>query len=131
VRIVADTNVVVSSLWGGPPRRILKACRSGRIKLLLSPAILTEYFSVLSRFAVPVEDMDLLEALFADPKRAEILSPAVRVRAIPEDPADDMFLECALAGAADFVVSGDKHLLRLEAFRGIPILTPRMLLNRL
>jgi uncharacterized protein len=131
VRIVLDTNVLVSSLWGGPPKEILKACESGRIKLLLSREILDEYISVLSRFEIEDEDIDLLEALFAHPKRTEVVSPTFRVRIIVDDPADNMFLECVATGQADFIVSSDKHLVRLKMFQGIPILTPRRFLDRL
>lgn len=131
MRIVLDTNVVVSSLWGGPPKKIMEACRSGRVKLLLSRPILDEYFAVLSRFDLQDEDADLLEALFADRKRTEMLSPGVQVRAVAADPSDNKFLECAVEGRADYLVSGDKHLLGLETFRGIPILTPRAFLNHI
>lgn len=131
MRIVLDTNVVVSSLWGGVPKSIMDACRKGRVKLLLSRPILEEYFTVLSRFDVQDDDMDLFEALFTDPRRTEMISPAVAIRATREDPSDDKFLECALAAGADFIVSGDKHLLELGSFRGIPIATPRRFLREI
>ena len=131
MRIVLDTNVLVSSLWGGPPKKIMESCRSGLITLLASPSILEEYFSVLSRFEIPDEDMDLSEALFADPKRVEIYSPNTPVHAIKQDPSDNKFLECALAAKADFIVSGDKHLRKLESFGGIPILPPRRFLKEI
>lgn len=46
-----------------------------------------------------------------------------RHKAIMEDPADDMFLDAAVAGRADVIVSGDRHLLSLREFQGIPIVT--------
>lgn len=131
MRIVLDTNVVVSSLWGGPPKQILDACRAGRVKLLLSRPILDEYFAVLARFDLQDEDADLLEALFADRKRTELLSPGIQLRVVAADPSDDKFLECALAGKAGYVVSGDKHLLALKSFRDIPILSARAFLKHL
>lgn len=131
MRVVLDTNVVVSSLWSGPPSGILAACREGRVRVLVSLPILEEYFAVLTRFEVTDEDMDLFGSLFTDPSRTEICSPTVRVRRIREDPSDDKFLECAVAGGADFIVSGDKHLLKLGSFRGIPILTSRTFLSKI
>lgn len=131
MRIVMDTNVLVSSFWGGPPKIIVDSCRSGRIRLLASAAILEEYFSVLSRFGVPDEDMDLLEALFADAKRVEIYSPNTQIHVIKEDPSDNKFPECAVAAKANCIVSGDKHLRKLESFRGIPILSPRRFLKEI
>lgn len=131
MRIVLDTNVVVSSLWGGPPKRIMEACFACRVKLLISRPILDEYFSVLSRFDLQDEDADILEALFADRKRTEMLAPEVHIRAIAADPSDNKFLECAVEGRAEYLVSGDKHLLGLKLFRGIPILAPRAFLRRI
>jgi predicted nucleic acid-binding protein len=57
--------------------------------------------------------------------------PSETITAISVDPTDNMFLECAVAGQVDLIVSGDPHLNALEKFRGIPIITPRDLLNRL
>lgn len=131
MRIVLDTNVLVSSLWGGPPKGVLDACRAGRVRLLLSLPILDEYLAVLGRFDLPDEDADLFGSLFADPDRTELCAPAIRIRAVPDDPADDKFIECAVAGKADRIVSGDRHLLKLRTFRGIPILKPRKLLDEL
>ena len=131
MRIVLDTNVLVSSLWGGAPARVMEAVRRGRAKLLVSGPILDEYISVIARFEPAEEDRDMFEALFADPGRAELVAPAHRIRAVREDPSDDKFLECAVAGRADALVSGDKHLLRLDPFRGIPVLTPRRFLEKL
>ncbi len=75
------------------------------------------------------EDADLLEALFADRKRTEMLSPGVQVRDVAADPSDNKFLERALAGKAEFIVSGDKHPLALGSFRDIPIVRPRTFLG--
>lgn len=129
MRIVLDTNVVVSSLWGGPPKSVMNACRRGRVKLLLSRPILEEYFTVLSRFEIEEDDMDLFESLFTDPRRTEMVSPSLSIRAVKEDPSDDKFLECAVSGRAEGIVSGDRHLLALGEFRGIPIMSPRRFLE--
>ena len=131
MRIVVDTNVVVSSLWGGPPKKVMKACQAGKAKLILGPPILEEYFAVLSRFEVSDEDMDFFQALFADLNRVEIFSWTTHLRVIKEDPSDDKFLECALEGQANFIVSGDKHLLQLGSFRGISIISLRRFLSEI
>jgi predicted nucleic acid-binding protein len=57
-------------------------------------------------------------------KVAEIVVPNVSVREVADDPDDDRILECAVAGHADIIVSGDQHLLRLKSFRGISVVSP-------
>jgi len=63
--------------------------------------------------------------------KAEFFIPTEAVAAVSADPKDDRFLEAAIAGDADLIVSGDRHLLDLRSFRGTPIVTARDLLNRL
>jgi predicted nucleic acid-binding protein len=60
---------------------------------------------------------------------AEFVVPDVDLQVVERDPDDDKFLEVALAGDADYIVSGDTHLTDLESFRELPILTPREFLD--
>lgn len=129
-RTVLDTNVLVSSLWGGHPGRVVRRWHRGALRVLMSPPILKEYLSVLGRFRPAEEDLDLLVALLGDARITEWVSPKERLHAIAEDPADNRFLECAVAGHADAIISGDRHLLRLAEFQAIPILPPRSFLQR-
>ena len=62
---------------------------------------------------------------------AEIIRPTIRLRVIAEDPTDDRILECALAGGADLIVSGDRHLRKLKSFRNIGIVQPSDFLRTL
>jgi predicted nucleic acid-binding protein len=62
---------------------------------------------------------------------AEIITPTVRLKVIAEDPTDDRILECALAGAADRIVSGDLHLRKLKSFRNIGIVPANDFLHTL
>jgi hypothetical protein len=131
-RLVLDTNVLVSSFLGaGPPRRILYRVRDGQDLLCLSPAILGEYVAVLRRGGVPDASIRSLLELFRDPERVLLVAPSVRVTIIRDDPEDNIFLECAVAAQADFVVSGDRHLRKIKAFRGIRVLAPREYLTLL
>lgn len=126
-RIVADTNCLVSRLLlpqSVPARAVRKAVGEGQ--LLISDATFAELAAVLSRSKfdryVSVEDrQEFIRVLGRVAERVQIISP-VRVC---RDPRDDKFLEVALNGAADRIVSGDKDLLALRRFRGIPIVTPR------
>ena len=120
-----DTNVFISGIFfSGPPHRILLAWRDGKVQLLVSAAILEEYHRVKDELAGQFSGVDLqpflqLLTVQADVIQAPPLAPVIR-----EDPSDDRFLECAVAGKADCIVSGDKHLLKLAEFQGIPIMKP-------
>ena len=97
--------------------------------LALSDVILHEYLEVLGRFLSP----DLLREwseVLTDPDHVVVLEVTERVHVILDDPSDNRFLECALAGEVSAIVSRDRHLLKLNSFRGIPILTPSEFLER-
>jgi predicted nucleic acid-binding protein len=99
--------------------------------VVLTPAILGKLRQVL-REKLRFSDRALYKAeTLLRRVSLPVFEPDVRVRVVGEDPDDDRILEAAIAGRADAIVSGDRHLLALRAFRGIPILTPRQLLNRL
>jgi len=126
VRIVLDTNVLISGIFfAGPPYQILEAWRDGTLQILVSPAILEEYRRVMNELVSQFEAINLDPFLDLLTLRSEIVLAPLMPRVIKEDPSDDKFLECAVAGKAACIVSGDKHLLKLSEFRGIRILTPR------
>lgn len=129
VRVVADTNTVVSAfLWGGLPAEILAAARKGRIKLHTSPALLAELEEVLSRdkFAArviqvggSVPQMIAGYRALVTPVRPAAIEPTTR------DPDDDHVLACALGAGASLIVTRDRDLLDLGTFRDIHILAAR------
>ena len=133
MRVVLDTNVLVSGVFfGGVPGRILSAWATGKMFLVLSPAILAEYRRVGHELGIQYPD---LNATF-EPLLALIAMNAMIVDAPPlagpvsDDPADDMFLAAALASATRLIVSGDKDLLRVSGWRGTMVLTRRQLLDQ-
>ena len=133
MKVVFDTNVVVSAtFWRGAPFDCLAAWAQGRLLAVVSPALLAEYHETIEEL-LP-EYPGRLRAAWANAltEGAELVFPADRVRGATPDPNDEMVLECALAGEADVIVSGDKkHLLQLRKFRGIPILSPSDFLRRI
>jgi len=126
-RVVLDTNVIVSAAWGGVPWRVVEAWLVGRYLLLISPAILAEYQATLARLHPRSEAAARM--LYAVYLKAITVTPRERLTVVRQDPSDDRFLECALAGRARSLVSGDRHLLSLHTFRGISIMTPRAFLE--
>ena len=119
-RVVLDTNVFLSALtFGGKPEAVFEMARAGRIQLIVSASILAELASILeNKFAWDAEDVR--EALMVVGRHAELVKPELRLQ-ILEDDADNRILECAVAGQANWIVSGDHHLLDLKEFRGMPI----------
>ncbi len=127
MRFVFDTNVVVSAslLAGSVPRQAFdKALNEGRI--LISVPVLLELAEVLSRkkfnkYLLEEERMRFLVALLKEAELVEITEAVTDCR----DIKDNKFLELAVSGKADCLLSRDEDLLVLNPFRGIPILTPR------
>jgi putative PIN family toxin of toxin-antitoxin system len=130
VTMVADTNVIVSALfWGGNESKIVHMVEEGKIKLLTSVALLDELKKVLmyERFGLNEKEID--DNVKYILTISDIISPRRMLRVVREDPADNRVLECALAGKAAYIVSGDKHLLQLQKFGRARILRAKELLR--
>ena len=124
LKVTADTNVLVSALAfrHGKPHELLQKAVSGEISLTVSKAILYEITDVLGRkFRWPPEDIAIAQSILGDAART--VQPAVELYIIKEDPADNRILECAVSAGADYIVSGDKDLLRLGRYDAIRILS--------
>lgn len=127
MKVVLDTNTIISGIgWKGPPRRILLALRDQRHHLIISAQLLDELTAALNypKLRVIAAHPQLEEVLSWLHRPEHVVYPAERITAVTDDPADNLVLEAAVAGRADSIVTGDRHLLRLEQFRGIPIMTP-------
>ncbi|HUT34750.1 MAG TPA: putative toxin-antitoxin system toxin component, PIN family [Planctomycetota bacterium] len=125
-RVVPDTNVAISAtFWRGHPRRIFDLARRGRLILVSSAPIEAELIRVLSYPKFGLTAAEILPIVRDIRGVAQSIHVTSNVRIIADDPADNAFLECALDGEADYIVSGDHHLLSLGSFRGIAILRPR------
>jgi putative PIN family toxin of toxin-antitoxin system len=131
MRVVLDTNVFVSSALGGLVGAIHAAWKENKFTLIVSDAIFSEYLDVLSRPKLHLTAETVSVVIARVQRRAEFVTPTQTITAIEADTTDNKFLEAALEGQANYVVSGDRHLLDLKAFRGIPILTAREFIERL
>ena len=133
IRVVVDTNIVVSTaLPGSRLQPLVEAWKDRRCHLLVSRAIFEEYLRVLTYPKFQLSSQDIARIIEGDLlPYVEFVNVRTRVEAVPEDPADNHFLACAVDGKADLVVSGDHHLLKLRAFQGIPIVPARDFLTRL
>ena len=130
MKVVLDTNVLVSGVFfSGPPYRILSAWRDGVVQLIASPAVVEEYRRVGERLAAKFSGISLDPMLGLVATHALVVPDRVLARPVCDDPDDDKFLACALAGRCRIVVSGDKALLRVSGYRRIEVLTPRQFVD--
>ena len=138
LHVVLDTNQFVSSMLvrHGLPAQVIDAWRRREYLLVTSPALIAEIRTTLDypriRHKYHITDAQvesvitlLMQDALVVPGKADTLG------AIPDDPEDDQVLACAVDGEADVIVSGDRHLLDLGEYRGIPIMTAREFILRL
>jgi len=128
IRAVLDTNTLISALfWGGIPWEVYHAAAEEKYILLATEALIAEFVGVLHRpkFAPALATIQKLADDIVREHRqvAELVVPIEIFLAAVRDPKDRVVLACAIGGRADYIVSGDKDLLVLEVFQGIPILT--------
>lgn len=130
MRVVLDTNVLISAALkrNSTPGAAVVSVEAGHV-LIKSPATEGQLFDVLARpyFAPLVSDAVRvwLRQLMSIAEQVDIVERITACR----DPTDDKFLEAAVNGHADVIVSGDADLLALDPFRGVPILTPAAFLR--
>lgn len=124
IRAVLDTNVVVSALlFDGRASRLLALWQQRRFIPVISRSMLQEYLRVLAYPKFKLASQDVRGAIEELLPYAEVAAPKRRLRIIRRDPADNRFLECALAANAQYLVSGDDDLLSLETFQGIRVVS--------
>jgi len=130
MRLVFDANVFVSALISrkGAPAKLLEYWQEERFDVVISPAILQELQRVLhypklrQRYHLPEEGIQRFLRLLR--RQAIGVEPSEELTVIQHDPTDNRYLECAIAGEADIIVSGDHHLAELGEYQGIQILSP-------
>ena len=135
IKVVLDTNVFVSALlWDGTTKEIFQLVKEGKIIAYASKEILDEFQNVLyyPKFADRLLCVDKTPKTLID-EFLEIVEycsgEEFPISVVQGDPSDNKFLACTVACQADFVVSGDKHLLKIKKFQDIPIVPPSLFLK--
>jgi putative PIN family toxin of toxin-antitoxin system len=127
-RVVIDTNLYLSGIFfKGTPGQLLVLASNGDLRPVISPALVEELREkLLGRFRQPQEVADQFIQQLLD--QSAFVTPN-QTLSVCRDPDDDRILECAVRGQADFILSGDKDLLSIGSYDGIPILTVRQFLD--
>ncbi len=130
MKIVLDTNVFISGIFfSGPPSQILRYWQQKKLQIILSQDILDEYQRVAESLSIKYPSIDIIPIIelvtihgqFVDTQGVDIT--------VCEDPNDNKFIECAIASDTKVIVSGDKHLLRINVYKGTTVLKPREFLE--
>lgn len=129
LKTVLDTNIIISGLnFSGSPAQVLELVAKGAIQNVISQDILDEVQGVLiQKFAWDMEKAQYATGWLR--LVSQFVQPHEKVSAVSYDP-DNRIIECAIAGKATLIVSGDKkHLQPLKEYRGILIVGPNEFLN--
>lgn len=130
IKVIVDTNVFVSSFFGGSPRKIIDLWKSGQLTLCLTKPIVDEYVDVLKRLGLQNErELVELLGLFAQGFYVLFSAETPDLFVVKEDPDDNKFIECAVALKAVCVISGDKHITVIRDYMGIKVVSPKECLD--
>jgi len=131
VKIVLDTNVFISGIFfSGPPSQILQAWKNKKLRIILSQDIIDEYHRVVESLSSKYPTIDIFQIIELVTVHGQFVDTAELDITICEDPDDNKFIECAIAGDTKIIVSGDKHLLKITGYQGIAVFRPREFVDR-
>jgi putative PIN family toxin of toxin-antitoxin system len=121
-RVVLDTNLFVSMALGGQVGKINDRWKEGKFLIIVSDDIVSEYLDVLQRPKLRLSARTIAIIINHVYRKAKFVVPEEHVFAIQDNPSDNKFIEAAIAGGAEAIVSGDNHIVRMKKYRGIPII---------
>ena len=136
MRAVLDTNVWLSAIfWEGEAYKLISTIQRKKIEIVVTKKILFEIIEVLNKEAkfqkfiknrkIAIED--LLRTITS---LGKLVDSKTKLSIVKEHSSDNKFVECAIDGDAEFIVSYDKHLLKLKEYKGIKILSPTEFLKQ-
>ena len=134
LKVVLDTNILISTLlFGGRLEPIRRAWKGGKIRLVFCPETLEEFIKVLHypKFGLTDEEITYLVEMEVLPYATLIEKTTELNPSLIRDKDDLKFLECALSGKADYLVSGDKAMLEVKEIQNLKIISAKDLLKKL
>ncbi len=124
LKVVIDTNVFISSFFGGIPREVIDFWKSGKITI-------EEYIDVLNRLGLKDKrEIQKLTRLFAESYNSIFTIATPNLNIVEDDPDDNKFIECAVALDSKIIISGDKHLKNIKKYIDIHILSPKEFVDK-
>lgn len=124
MRIVLDTNVLISGIfWNGTPSKILDLWVHDKFQLLTTQPILEEYNNTLNRVSKGKKENLVNSWMMFIVENGIVVNIRKKFK-LSADPDDDKFIDCAVSGNADFIISGDAHLLDLKSVLNVKIIKP-------
>ena len=132
LKVVLDTNILISAiLFGGKPRQILEKAIRGEIRLCISEPILDELKGVLQRSKFDYSP-EMIQVILKELMGvSDFVNASKTIDVVLEDPEDNRILECAVEAEANYIITGDFHLLKLSRYRNIEVVNPGAFLERL
>ena len=125
MKVVLDTNIFISGIfWKGSSNRIITNWKEGKFTLVTSLEAISEVIKILKDFKIKLSDEMIKEWVDLIVRNSMIVEPKEKIEAVKDDPKDNIFIETAVVGNADYIISQDNHLLKLKDFGGIKIITP-------
>jgi uncharacterized protein len=137
MRVVFDTNVIISRYLSpaGVPAQLLRLWKRNAFTVVTSEPILEEYKAAMLYSHIQAlhrRNAEVVNRIIENfRKQSLFVTPSEEVTIIQDDPDDNKFLACALAGNAEHIISGDHHLLDVQEYMGIRILSPAAFLRLL
>lgn len=130
MKVVLDTNIFVSGIfWKGSSNNIILAWKQKKFTLVSSLPVIEELRQTLKTFRIGMSDEMIEEWTNIIIENSIIVRPMFELHVVKEDPNDNKFIECAVAGKADYIVSQDKHLLKIGEYENIKTIHPKEFLK--
>ena len=131
MKVIIDTNIFISGVFfSGPPSKILEGWRDGKIELILSPEILTEYQEVAHRLSLTFDGIDVEPIIELVAINSTLISAPPLPESVCRDKNDDMFVALALASNVKTIISGDKDLHDISGYQEIEVIKARAFVDK-
>ncbi|MCL1910944.1 MAG: putative toxin-antitoxin system toxin component, PIN family [Leptospirales bacterium] len=126
MKVVLDANIFISSFfWGGNPRIILERVIKGIDELFITKEIMHEIEEVIGRPKFHVEKEKIAYFINSIEEIGNKIIPVRQINNASRDRSDNKYIECGIAANVDYIISGDVHLLELEEYENIKIVTAK------
>jgi len=130
MRVVLDTNIFISGIfWSGESEKILYAWGNEEFEIITSSEIIREIVETLMDFKIQLPINMLLIWMSILSVKSKFFEPKEKIEIVKDDKDDNKFVEVAIEGKADYIITQDNHLLRIKDFRGLKIMTPKEFLE--